>query len=142
METMRALRIFAVSNPEGEREFYWIMTPDSDLTDEELEQLVDRSEWHGPFASEIEAKNDQYRVVDGDDGVIFPEDMTIRFQPDKSASGKYVFHAIGDSRLFAVITIDREVVNVQPANEGGLPEWALRQLGDGALDFMKAALSE
>jgi hypothetical protein len=137
-----ALRVFAVPNPDGEREFYWIKTPEFDLSEEELNELTETEQWHGPFASEQEAREDQYRVAEDEEYTIFPDQMTLAFQPDKSTPGKYVFHAVGDGRLIAVITVDREATTVRPSIEGELPEWASRQLADGALNILEEIITK
>jgi hypothetical protein len=130
--------VFATPNPDGQREFYWITTP-YDHSEEELNELVDTQEWHGPFESEQEAWKDARRVADENEVILVPEAVTLSFQADKSAAGKYVFHAIGDGRVIAVITTDHKATAVQPT-EGEIPEWMSRQLADSALKIITQAM--
>jgi hypothetical protein len=94
----RAIRVFATPNPDGQREFYWITTPEYDHTEEELSALVDTQEWHGPFESEQEAFKDAQRVADENEATYVPDTVKLSFQADKSAAGLYVFHAVSDGR--------------------------------------------
>jgi hypothetical protein len=47
----------------GEHVFYWIRVPDG-MTNE---QAANTQQWHGPFKTEAEAKDDQLRVLLGPD---------------------------------------------------------------------------
>jgi hypothetical protein len=133
------LQIFYVSNPEGEQEFYWIEAPGIGYTEEELNDIVETKQWHGPFASEQGARENIYQFAEDEECEALPARLRLSFQSDKSAPGKHVIHAVGDDRLIAVITVDchNRSTLVQPAISG-LPEWVTRQLADEALNFIRS----
>jgi hypothetical protein len=132
-----AVRVFSAPNPDGEREFYWITAP-HDHTEDELNELVDAQEWHGPFQSEQKALKDARRFLDEDEIALISDTVKVAFQADKSVGGKFVFHALDNGQVIAVITIDHEKTTVQ-GTVGELPEWMSRQLADAALGIFKQA---
>jgi hypothetical protein len=74
------------------------------------------------------------------DSIDILKPMKLVLRPEESGNGLYVFHAVSDDKLVAVITVDREHASVYP--EYRLPKWATRQLAQAALDTMAKAAGE